>query len=100
MNSNRIIRGSFIAVLIFTVAAIMTKQLETIAPAVMGVVLFGMYLVADWVQAQNRQNVKASSAKSAVSALSSSQGGAIAGLAFVIGAVVIAVAFFGLKTVA
>ncbi len=99
MNSGRIIRGSFIAVLIFTIAAIMTKQLETIAPAVMGVVLFGMYLVADWVQAQTGQRAKPSAAKSAVSALSSSQGGAIAGFALVIGAVVIAVAFFGLKTV-
>ncbi len=100
MNSGRIIRGSFIAVLIFTIAAIMTKQLETIAPAVMGVVLFGMYLVADWVQAQTGQGVKPGAAKSAVSALSSNQGGAIAGFALVIGAVVIAVAFFGLKTVA
>ncbi len=100
MNSGRIIRGSFIAVLIFTIAAIMTKQLETIAPAVMGVVLFGIYLVADWVQTQTGQGVKPRVTKSAVSALSSNQGGAIAGFALVIGAVVIAVAFFGLKTVA
>lgn len=100
MNSGRIIRGSFIAVLIFTIAAIMTKQLETIAPAVMGVVLFGIYLVADWVQTQTGQGVEPRVTKSAVSALSSNQGGAIAGFALVIGAVVIAVAFFGLKTVA
>jgi hypothetical protein len=100
MNSGRIVRGSFIAVVIFTIAAIMTRQLETVAPAVMGVVLFGMYLVSDWLQAQKRHGEDAAASKSAVSALSSNQGGAIAGIAFVIGAVVIAVAFFGLKSVA
>lgn len=100
MNSGRIVRGSFIAVVIFTIAAIMTRQLETTAPAVMGVVLFGMYLVSDWLQAQKRHGDHAAGSKSAVSALSSNQGGAIAGIAFVIGVVVIAVAFFGLKSVA
>lgn len=100
MNSSRIVRGSFIAVVIFTIAAIMTRQLETIAPAVMGVALFGMYLVSDWVRAQKHRGDDVAVSKSAVSALSSNQGGAIAGVAFVIGAVVIAVAFFGLKSVA
>lgn len=100
MNSGRVVRGSFIAVLIFTIAAIMARQLETIAPAVMGVVLFGMYLVSDWVQSQKGDGADGTAPKSAVSSLSSDQGGAIAGVAFVIGAVVIAVAFFGLKTVA
>lgn len=99
MNSSRVIRGSFVAVVIFVIAAIMTKQLESIAPAVMGIVLFGMYLVSDWVQAQGRQ-AASGSAKSAVSALSGRHGGTIAGLFFVVGLVVIAVAIFGLKSVA
>lgn len=99
MNSSRVIRGSFVAVVIFVIAAILTKQLESTAPAAMGVVLFGMYLVSDWVQAQGRP-VASESSKSAVSALSGRQGGTIAGLFFVVGLVVIAVAIFGLKSVA
>lgn len=98
----RVVRGSFIAVIIFVISIIMSNSLDTTAPLSMGAALFGLYLVAEWASANLGSGARRTETQSqtAVSALSSKAGGAIAGLAFVIGVVVILVAFFGLKTTA
>ncbi len=98
----RVVRGSFIAVIIFVISIIMSNSFDTTAPLSMGLVLFGLYLVAEGASANLGSGARKAETQSqtAVSALSSKSGGAIAGLAFVIGVVVILVAFFGLKTTA
>lgn len=92
----RVVRACFAGVILFALAMIMQKNLQTSAPLWMGLGLFALYLGAEWVHAQSSSRRQSASPSPAM-ALSSSSGRVMVGLAVVLGATVLLVAYFAFK---
>lgn len=90
----RVVRACFAGVILFAVAMIMQKNLQTSAPVWMGLGLFALYLGAEWVHAQSAPRRQS---PSPAIALSSQSGRVMVGLAVVLGATVLLVAYFAIK---